>query len=151
MTKESSFTLIELLIVIGIIAILSTIAILVLNPLELIKQARDSQRMADLTTLNKTLAVYQSSGQTSLGTANTVYVSIPSNQANCSDLGLPTLPGGYSYVCVTSSTLQKTDGTGWIPLIFSAVSYGTPLEKLPVDPINSTTTKNYYTYTPGGS
>ncbi|MCX6702374.1 MAG: hypothetical protein NTW60_00685, partial [Candidatus Wolfebacteria bacterium] len=136
---------------IGILAVLSTVAVVTLSPLELIKQARDSTRMADLATLNKAVAVYQSSGQTNLGTVNTIYVSIPSNQPNCSDLGLPTPPYGWTYVCVTSSTLRKTDGTGWIPLNFSAVSYGTPLEKLPVDPINATSTYNYYEYIPGGS
>ncbi|MCX6702320.1 MAG: prepilin-type N-terminal cleavage/methylation domain-containing protein [Candidatus Wolfebacteria bacterium] len=152
MKNQSSFTLIELLIVIGVLAVLATVAVLALNPLELIKQARDSQRMADLGTLNKALAVYQSSGQTNLGTVNTVYVSIPKNvAADCSDLGLPILPSGWTYGCVASSTLRNSNGTGWIPLNFSLVSYGTPLEKLPVDPINSTTTRNYYTYTPGGS
>ena len=151
MSRESSFTLIELLIVLGILAVIATVAILALNPQELIKQARDTQRMADLATLNKALAVYQSSGQMSLGSATTVYVSVPANQTNCSDLGLPTLPSGYTYACVTSSTLRSVNGTGWIPLAFSSVSYGAPLEKLPVDPINTTTTRNYYIYIPGGS
>ena len=64
MIRDSSFTLIELLIVIGILAVLATVAVVTLNPLELIKQSRDSNRMADLATLNKALAVYQSSGQT---------------------------------------------------------------------------------------
>ncbi|MCX6702678.1 MAG: type II secretion system protein, partial [Candidatus Wolfebacteria bacterium] len=150
--RDQSFTLIELLIVIGILAVLATVAVLALNPLELIKQARDSQRMADLGTLNKALAVYQSSGQTNLGTVNTVYVSIPKNvAADCSDLGLPSLPSGWSYACVPSSTLRNINGTGWIPLAFSSVSYGTPLEKLPIDPINVTSTRNYYTYVMGGS
>ncbi|MCX6702567.1 MAG: prepilin-type N-terminal cleavage/methylation domain-containing protein [Candidatus Wolfebacteria bacterium] len=151
MGKESSFTLIELLIVIGILAVLATVAVLALNPLELIRQARDSTRMTDLNTLNKALSVYQSSGQTNLGTANTIYISIPSSQANCSDLGLPTSSRGWSYACVVSSTLRDSDGTGWIPLNFTAVSYGTPLEKLPVDPINTTSSGNYYTYVMGGS
>lgn len=106
--------------------------------------------MSDIENINKAVAIYQTSGQTNLGSANTVYVSIPKNvAADCSDLGLPSLPGGYSYGCVSSSTLQKTDGTGWIPLAFSSVSYGTPLEKLPIDPLNSTSSLNYYTYTPG--
>ncbi|MCX6702489.1 MAG: prepilin-type N-terminal cleavage/methylation domain-containing protein [Candidatus Wolfebacteria bacterium] len=147
----TGFTLIELLIVIGILAVLATIAVLALNPLELVKQARDSQRMADLATLNKALSVYQTSGQIDLGSATKVYVSIPANQTNCSDLGLPVLPGGWTYSCVPSSTLRNINGTGWIPLSFSAVSYGTPLEKLPIDPINTTSTRNYYTYVPGGS
>ncbi|MFA7202022.1 MAG: type II secretion system protein, partial [Candidatus Paceibacterota bacterium] len=43
--SKSSFTLIELLIVIGILAILTAAVVLVLNPTELLKQGRDSKRM----------------------------------------------------------------------------------------------------------
>ncbi|MCX6702868.1 MAG: LamG domain-containing protein, partial [Candidatus Wolfebacteria bacterium] len=83
---------------------------------------------------------------------NTVYVSIPKNvAADCSDLGLPTLPSLWSYGCVASSTLRDPDGTGWIPVNFNLVSYGSPIEKLPVDPINTTSSQQYYTYVPGGS
>ena len=42
------FTLLELLIVVGIIAILSTAVVLVINPLELLRQARDTNRLNDL-------------------------------------------------------------------------------------------------------
>jgi len=44
--KRSAFTLIELLIVIAIIAILSIVVILVLNPAQLLKQSRDSNRVS---------------------------------------------------------------------------------------------------------
>ncbi|MFA7201893.1 MAG: type II secretion system protein, partial [Candidatus Paceibacterota bacterium] len=43
--STSSFTLIELLIVIGILAILTAAVVIVLNPTELLKQGRDSTRM----------------------------------------------------------------------------------------------------------
>jgi hypothetical protein len=86
-----------------------------------------------------------------MGTSSFVYVSIPDTTSTCANLGLPSLPQGYSYRCVTSSTLQKTDGTGWIPVNLSSLSTGSPLPKFPVDPINTTSSGEYYTYTPGGS
>jgi hypothetical protein len=43
------------------------------------------------------------------------------------------------------------DGTGWIPVPLNLISSGSPLSKLPIDPVNATSTGNYYTYTPGGS
>jgi hypothetical protein len=86
-----------------------------------------------------------------MGTSSFVYVSIPDTTSTCANLGLPSLPQGYSYRCVTSSTLQKTDGTGWIPVNLSSLSTGSPLPKLPIDPINTTSTGQYYTYVAGGS
>jgi len=86
-----------------------------------------------------------------MGSANTVYVSLPSANSNCSDLGLPSLPAGWSYHCSNSTNLQKTDSTGWIPINFTQISFGNVLQSLPVDPINTTSTGNYYIYVTGGS
>jgi len=47
MKTKKGFTLLELLIVIGILAILSTTVVLVINPAELLKKARDSQRISE--------------------------------------------------------------------------------------------------------
>ncbi len=88
---------------------------------------------------------------TSMGSANTFYVSIPSSQTDCSDLGLPSLPDNWFYACSNSTNYRKVDGTGWIPVNFTSLSYRTPLEILPIDPINTTSTGNYYTYITGGS
>ncbi|MDE2145036.1 MAG: type II secretion system protein, partial [Patescibacteria group bacterium] len=46
--ERSSFTLIELLIVIAIIGILASALVLVLNPAQLLSQSRDSRRTQDL-------------------------------------------------------------------------------------------------------
>jgi prepilin-type N-terminal cleavage/methylation domain-containing protein len=150
MSDRQSFTLIELLVVIGILAILTAAVVLVLNPVEYLKQARDTTRMNDLDQINQALSVLESQGVTSFGTANTVYVSIPDSSAACANLGLPALPAGYSYACAISANLQKIDSTGWIPVNFTqstTLSFST----LPIDSINTTSTGSYYTYTPGGS
>lgn len=149
--SEKSFTLIELLIVIGILAILATAVLLVLNPTELLKQSRDSVRLSDLSSLNSAIGIYQAEGKTSLGTQNKVYVSIADSSATCANLGLPSLPSGWAYVCVPSSTLTKVDATGWVPVNFTSISAGSPLGTLPLDPINTTSTGDYYTYVTGGS
>jgi prepilin-type N-terminal cleavage/methylation domain-containing protein len=152
MQTRRGFTLIELLIVVGIVAVLAVTVIFTLNPAELLRQARDSNRLTDLNTLNKALAILD--GETtsaSLGTSTTVYVSIPDSSTTCANLGLPALPAGYSYGCAPTSTLRNTDGTGWIPVNFGFISSGSPLSALPIDPVNSTTTNEYYTYVPGGS
>jgi len=150
--RRQSFTLIELLVVLAIVAILSVVVILTLNPSELLKQARDSNRLSDLGTLNTALAAYEADvNQGFMGTSSIVYVSIPDTTSTCANLGLPTLPSGWSYNCVTTTSTKLSDGRGWIPVNFTNISFGSPLSSLPVDPINTTTSQNYYTYVTGGS
>ncbi len=154
MTSIRSFTLVELLIVIGILAILTAAVVVVLNPAELLKQARDSKRLQDLTSVDQSLNVSQAIyPDISLGTASTVYVSIADTTSTCANLGLPTLPSGWSYNCVTSANLINSDGTGWIPVNFQDASLvgAIQMSALPIDPTNTTSTGLYYTYVMGGS
>lgn len=151
-----AFTLIELLVVIGIITILSVVVILVLNPNQLILQSRDTNRIADMATLNSAIGIYLAAGGISLGNTNTVYVSLPDPTATstagdqCQGLGLPTLPATYSYRCAASSTYRNANGTGWIPIDLAAISVGYPLGYLPVDSINQSSSRDYYTYATNG-
>ena len=151
MNSIRSFTLLELLIVIGILAILASAAVIVLNPVDILKRARDSARITDLKTIDKALAFYQTDGGSSFGTSTVIYVSIPDSSATCANLGLSSPPSGWSYACALTSTYRKVDGSGWIPVNFDSISIGSPLTVLPIDPINSTSTGNYYSYVTGGS
>lgn len=150
-SNQQSFTLIELLIVIGILAILAVVVVLFINPVEYLKQTRDSKRITELQELNKAILYYQADGKTSFGSSSVVYVSIPDATSTCASLGLPALPSGWSYVCASTSTYRKVDSTGWIPINFTLVSWTTPLSILPIDPVNATSTGNYYIYVTGGS
>lgn len=150
--SEDSFTLIELLVVIAILAVLATVVVLVINPAELLRQGRDSVRLNDLNNINKVLGLLQVDCiSCSLGNPNTVYVSIPDTSPICGNLGLPSLPSGWSYACVTENNLTKVDGTGWIPVDFTQFSAGSPLSRLPIDPVNTTSSGQYYTYVTGQS
>ncbi|MEK7212529.1 MAG: LamG domain-containing protein, partial [Patescibacteria group bacterium] len=86
-----------------------------------------------------------------LGTASTTYISIPDSSATCANLGLPALPSGWTYACSNSTNYRKTNGQGWLPLAFTNMTTKAPFASLPIDPINSTSSNNYYTYTPGAS
>jgi prepilin-type N-terminal cleavage/methylation domain-containing protein len=157
-SSHQAFTLIELLIVIAIIAILSVVVILVLNPVQLLMQARDSNRVSDMATMTEALGVYQTDQTNgSLGSQNTVYVSIPDPTASsslgdqCQGLGLISLPSSYAYHCAASSTFRSVNGTGWIPVTFTSASFGSPIGSLPADPVNQSSSRLYYTYTTNGS
>ena len=141
---RSAFTLIELLVVIAIIAILAVVVVLTLNPAELLRQSRDSNRISDMAALNSVLGLYNTdqSGVSGffLGSSSVVYVSIPDPAAtttagtNCVTMGLPTLPATYSYHCAASSTYRNVNGQGWIPVNLSSISAGTPISNFPIDP-----------------
>ncbi len=133
-TNKKGFTLIELLIVIGILAILATAVILILNPVELFKQARDSQRISDLATLKSALAFYLSTvpfGPGDLGILGTCYVYEQAG-ATVSDCG-----GRHTAIGFSKSAILLADGTGWLPVDFDDVPGGSPLSVLPRDPQSS--------------
>lgn len=61
---EKGITLIELLIVSGVIAVLVTGVVVIINPLQKIGQANDSKRKADIAQLQRALEIYyQDNGQ----------------------------------------------------------------------------------------
>lgn len=155
--RNRGFTLIELLVVIGIIAIISIVVVLVLNPAQLLMQSRDANRLSDLNTVTTALGIYVSQSGGSIGSAGVVYVSIPDPAATssvgdqCQGLGLISLPGPYIYHCAASSTYRRVDGTGWIPANLASVTGGSSLGYLPVDPLDTSSSRNYYTYTTNGT
>jgi prepilin-type N-terminal cleavage/methylation domain-containing protein len=153
--KKDGFTIVELLIVIAIIAVLSVGVIYFLNPSQLASQGRDSNRISDLTSLNQNVALYHETAPAgNLGSSSVVYISVPDPFATstagdqCQGLGLAT--SSYTYHCAASSTYRNVNGTGWLPINFSATT-GVTLGTLPVDPVNTTSTGEYYKYTANGS
>ena len=99
--RRRAFTLIELLVVIAIIAVLAVVVVLVLNPPELLRQSRDSNRLSDMSLLNSAVSIYSSDQGTAssftLGSSSVIYVSIPDPAATttagdrCQGLSLITL------------------------------------------------------------
>lgn len=165
----SGFTLIELMVSIGVIAIISTALILTLNPVEIFRQTRDANRLLALTTMSRAVTLFRTSdiSQQGLGVANVVYISMPdplvaNGTSTCQGLmppnvpapGLPQLPSGWSYQCAGKANYLSPDGRGWLPINFSGVK-GASLSSLPQDPLNSFNPSNsaqnyFYTYATDG-
>lgn len=139
--NSKGFTLIELLVVIAIIAVLAVAVILTLNPAELLKQARDSTRVSDLSTLKSAVSLYLADVATP-SMSSTCALSITSS----TDCG-----GRYAstdtLLASTRSGYFGVDGTGWLPVNFTSISSGAPIGNLPRDPSNSTSSAPlYYSY-----
>ncbi len=137
--KTKGFTLIELLVVIAIVAILAVVVILTLNPAELLRQARDSNRISDLNTMKSTIALYL---------ADVVSPSITDSSSNCYTSVLPataTCTGRTTATATSSkSGVYSVNANGWVPVNFTSISSGSPLGNLPKDPVNNAT--YFYNY-----
>jgi len=135
---KKGFTLIELLVVIAIVAVLAVTVILTLNPAQLLRQARDSNRTQDLSTMKSAISLYLADvSSPSLGTSTLCY-GHTSSSVSCA----ARFTGGTQTL---SSSLAIT-GSGWIPVNFTAISAGSPISALPVDPVNNTV--YFYAYKP---
>ncbi len=127
---KKGFTLIELLLVIGILAILAVTVVLVLNPAQMLAQARDTQRMSDLGSVKSAIALYLTTA-TSPSLSETGYSTV---STSC----------GFSVACTISTNPTSVTGTaaiptGWAAVPFSDTSGGSALSSLPLDPTNNGT------------
>ena len=154
MSQKKGFTLIELIIVIALIALLATTVILVINPVKIFKEARDSQRIADIGQMNSAMSLYAATatlpGSNPFGNvANCFVFPIPSATitANCGDRVL-----GRTTTAVSS---QAVDGNGWVPVNLSLSANGAPISAWPVDPKPvwnaATSSAYYYAYAPSSA
>ncbi|MDD3491373.1 MAG: FISUMP domain-containing protein [Candidatus Pacebacteria bacterium] len=131
---KKGFTLLELLIVIGILAVLSTTIVLVINPTELLAKARDSSRISDLNALRNAIALFiVKKPEEFIGENDQTYSHVQGIQCSTGQ--------------GSSATTQLIDGSGWIPIDFTKMSGFTSLSNLPIDPVSNKDKGLYYVYT----
>ena len=110
-----SFTLVELMIVLAILALLAAIIIFAIKPGNILDQTNDTRRVSDLNNISKSINYLNAIqlGLLNLGSAVTVYTSLPDNtSSSCSSYALPSLPTGYGYQCKNSTLYRLNDSTG---------------------------------------
>ncbi len=125
-TTGEGFTLVELLVVIAIVAILAAVVVLIINPLELTKRARDIARIADLISLHQAIGVAVQEAST--GGSNIL----------CNGSALPCTGSSGA----TGAATRKNDGTGWVKVNLSSAK-ALSVSTLPIDQINN----GVYVYT----
>lgn len=143
----AGFTLVEFLITFGIIVVISSVILFVVNPVELMREARDAGRVSGISEIERSIRIFKLQNPSApLGQENKIYVSLPSPNSNCSGAGLPVAPSGFSYVCSTQSNYRRTDGTGWLPLSLAGT-----IGDVPADPINSGPKGYYFAFVTRGT
>src|SRR3989344_1999782 len=141
LNKNKGFTLVELLIVIAILGVLSSAVVLVLNPAELLNQARDSTRASDMATLNSAVNLYLTDKVGPDMNAAGADAACLTNQY----VRFGVDPTTNSFTVARAPYIkpaadadnQKTNGAGWLPIVFTDISAGSPLSVLPMDPTNT--------------
>lgn len=140
--QARGFTLIELLIVIAILAILATVVLLVINPVQMFAQARDSQRIYDLNTLSNATALY-------LTTVSSPDLDGTAGFACGTNYGA-SVSGAAEYFVgsgsIYSAFTTVVTGLGWVPVVYTSITGGSPISALPVDPTNTVASTYSYTY-----
>ena len=142
MRQAKGFTLIELLIVIAILAILATVVLLVINPVQMFAQARDSQRIYDINTLSNATALYLTTATSPDLDHTGGFVCVTNYGATVTGAAESFVGSGTIYAAFT----RVVTGLGWVPVAFTSITGGSPLNALPIDPTNTVASTYSYTY-----
>ncbi|HCX45194.1 TPA: hypothetical protein DGT35_01170, partial [Patescibacteria group bacterium] len=121
---------------VGLISLLFAVAI---NPVEFVRFHRDRKRTQDLKSLSSFISQIEEKAPEAIkAESKIIYTSLPDNDPDCSKWlkkGLPEIASGYKYRCQTESDYLKNDGSGWVPIDFTALGSEAPY-KLVKDPQN---------------
>ena len=117
-----------------------------MNPAEMLRQSRDSQRISDFSTLKSALSLYLlDSSNPQPRFVNRRLWRLLSYRRSAESAPQRQNAAFSRYrrygVSTTQTLYRKKDSTGWLPVNFSQITLGAPLSSLPVDPINNA---NYY-------
>jgi type IV pilus assembly protein PilA len=131
MKKTKGFTLIEILLVIGIIAVLATVVIVALDPAQRFQDARDARRRADIESISKAIQQYVIDNQ------GVFPAGVGFSQSDAE-----TQLGTGTGECAITQGGCATGESDCMDLSADLAKY---LKQIPRDPLVGTDTHTYYT------
>lgn len=140
--QKKGFTLIELVLVISIIGILTSMIMFLINPLTQFQKARDGQRKSDLRQIQSALEMYRSDQGSYPASFKNCPVSSPTDLGNlaCTVIykkNVPDDPSGGAYTYSSSGTTYS--------LIACLENQNDPQGDTPNNPVCNGTTRFSYT------
>ena len=101
LSRQAGFTLVELLVVIGVLGVLAAAVLTAINPLEQLARGRDAGRKSTVNQLGNAVQAYYTSQNATYPTANTTWITTLVNSGE-----IKTVPGAVTptpYTCVTNA------------------------------------------------
>ncbi|MDD4989418.1 MAG: prepilin-type N-terminal cleavage/methylation domain-containing protein [Candidatus Pacebacteria bacterium] len=131
--QKKGFTLVELLIVIGIIVILLSVVLLAVDPAKRLKQSRDSVRRQDVSDILEAIITYETDNSGSIPSG------IDSTSGTYQILGT-----GGSTGCAASSCTNVTTLSSGACLDISSSLVPTYFASVPMDPLSGSAANTLY-------
>lgn len=126
-TKSAGFTLLEILLVIGIIAVLATVVMVSLDPAKRFQDARDSRRLSDIESILSAVHQYIVDNQGELP------AGVDTTEREISSAG--------SGCAIDTDACTVSSDSSCVDLGSSLVRY---LKTIPFDPANGSETHTHY-------
>ena len=147
-TNIRGFTLIELIVTIGILAIILTIVVVAINPAEQLSRSRDAKRVADLDSMKTAWNLYLAQATTTIdlsaGTEAAVGCTGNTTTTYFISRTTPTSTGHVDGGATNASSSQSLGGAGWAPARIDQTPGGAAIPVLPIDPKGTGTTDDFY-------
>ncbi len=151
--NTKGFSLVEIIIAVIVLAFLTVLVVVLLDPADFFPSTRDARRISDLQAIDSAISMYSTEVGGSLragGTPFAVYISLHDSNNNCSNYpSLPSLTPPQKYICADQNNFRKVDENGWIQIDFTKIPSNS-LSVLPIDPVNSVEDGMYYTLVTDG-
>lgn len=143
--KKKGFTLVELLISIGIIGVLSAIVVVSINPAQRLSEFRDVTRINDVKNISKALQVMMAIDETFMPCSSD---TTGASRLIYSAFGFSTIPSGFTIAKVWDATSKpKNIYSGWVDWYASDMTKTPPLSLWPTDPSNGYKNERVFMYT----